>query len=120
MSADQAAQAMKDGYVKEVISPAPDSSKMPKTGQKCVMHYVGTLVNGTKFDSSRDRGKPFEFVLGKGQVIKGWDVGVATMALGERAKLVISPEWGYGKGGYPPTIPGNSVLVFEVELLQIK
>ena len=95
-------------------------------------------MNGNKFDSSRDRNRPFEFVLGKGQVIKGWDVGVATMALGERARLIISPEyscslsslssssfdlflsWGYGKDGYPPIIPGNSVLIFDVELLAFK
>lgn len=83
------------------------------------MHYVGTLTDGSKFDSSRDRGSPFQFRLGAGQVIKGWDQGVAGMKVGGLRKLTIPPELGYGARGFPPVIPGNSTLVFEVELLGV-
>ena len=84
------------------------------------MHYVGTLTNGQKFDSSRDRGKGFQFVLGGGNVIRGWDEGVVGMQVGTLRKLTIPPHKAYGEGGYPPVIPPNSTLVFEVELLEIK
>ena len=84
------------------------------------MHYVGTLTDGTKFDSSRDRGQGFDFKLGAGQVIKGWDQGVAGMKVGGVRKLTIPPELGYGARGYPPVIPPNSTLVFEVELLDVR
>lgn len=93
----------------------------PSKGQTCVMHYTGTLTNGKKFDSSVDRGQPFEFVLGVGQVIKGWDQGVATMKVGGKAKLTIPPELGYGSRNVGNgLIPPNSTLIFEVELLGIK
>jgi FKBP-type peptidyl-prolyl cis-trans isomerase len=88
-------------------------------GKSVTVHYVGTLTNGNKFDSSRDRGKGFVFKLGAGQVIKGWDQGVAGMKVGGMRKLTVPPELGYGAGGYPPVIPPNSTLIFEVELLSV-
>jgi peptidylprolyl isomerase len=91
-----------------------------KAGKTVSVHYVGTLTSGKKFDSSRDRGSPFEFKLGAGQVIKGWDEGVAGMKIGGLRKLTIPPEMGYGKGGFPPVIPPDSTLVFEVELLGVR
>lgn len=84
------------------------------------VHYVGTLLDGSKFDSSRDRGKPFEFQLGKGKVIRGWDEGVAQLSLGQVAILTCPPNYAYGAKGYPPVIPPNSTLKFEVELLGFK
>ena len=89
------------------------------SGKLISVHYTGTLLDGTKFDSSLDRGTPFQFVLGAGQVIQGWDQGVAGMKVGGKRKLTIPPELGYGEGGVPGTIPPNSALVFEVELLEI-
>jgi peptidylprolyl isomerase len=93
----------------------------PKTGQTVKVHYVGTLTNGTKFDSSRDRGQPFSFALGEGQVIPGWDEGVATMRVGGRRKLIIPPKLGYGAAGAGGgTIPPNATLVFDIELLGVQ
>ncbi len=91
-----------------------------KKGDTVSVHYVGVLENGTKFDSSIDRGTPFEFNLGAGQVIPGWDIGVEGMKIGEARKLTIPSELAYGSRGAGNTIPPNAVLIFEVELLGIK
>ncbi|XP_023148065.1 peptidyl-prolyl cis-trans isomerase Fkbp12-like [Amphiprion ocellaris] len=101
----------------EVIKPG-DGQNYPKKGHKVTVHYVGTLPDGRKFDSSRDRGEPFEFRLGEGEVIRGWDEGVARMSCGELARLTCSPDYAYGARGYPPIIPANATLIFEVELLK--
>src|SRR5450631_1906939 len=96
----------------------------PKPGQICVMHYTGWLyqngAKGKKFDSSVDRGQPFEFPLGKQQVIAGWDEGVATMKVGGKRTLIIPPELGYGARGAGGVIPPNATLMFDVELLDVK
>ncbi len=92
----------------------------PQTGQTVVVHYTGWLTDGTKFDSSVDRGRPFEFSIGRGQVIKGWDEGVATMKIGGKRKLTIPAELGYGSRGAGGLIPPGATLVFEVELLGLK
>lgn len=89
-------------------------------GQVAVVHYTGWLTDGTKFDSSRDRGEPFSFPLGAGQVIQGWDEGVAGMKVGGRRKLLIPASLGYGEMGAPPVIPPGATLVFDVELLDVK
>ncbi|ODV58357.1 FKBP-type peptidyl-prolyl cis-trans isomerase, partial [Ascoidea rubescens DSM 1968] len=96
-----------------------DGKTFPKVGSTVTIHYTGTLTNGKQFDSSIKRGKPFQCVIGIGQVIQGWDQGIPQLSLGEKAKLTIPGELGYGKNGFPGLIPQNATLIFEVELLAI-
>lgn len=103
-------------YIDEVVGTGPS----PQKGQQVTVHYVGTLEDGKKFDSSRDRNQPFTFTIGVGQVIKGWDEGVMSMKVGGKRKLIIPPDLGYGSRGAPPAIPPNATLTFEVELLSVK
>jgi peptidylprolyl isomerase len=108
----------------KIIDVKPGTGASPKTGQTCVMHYTGWLyensAKGKKFDSSVDRGEPFEFKIGMHQVIGGWDEGVATMKVGGKRTLIIPPELGYGARGAGGVIPPNATLMFDVELLAVK
>ena len=99
------------------ISQEGDGKSFPTKGQKVEVHYTGTLADGTKFDSSRDRDSKFSFTLGVGQVIKCWDEGVAQMSIGERAELTCSPDFAYGASGAGGVIPPNAELKFDVELV---
>jgi len=103
-------------YIDEVVG----TGNSPHQGQTVVVHYTGWLTDGKKFDSSVDRGQPFEFVLGTGQVIRGWDEGVASMKIGGKRKLIIPADLGYGARGAGGAIPPNATLVFEVQLLGVK
>ena len=102
----------------------PGTGASPQKGQTCVMHYTGWLwvngAKGAKFDSSLDRGSPFEFAIGTGQVIKGWDEGVISMKTGGKRTLLIPPALGYGDRGAAGVIPGGATLLFEVELLRVR
>lgn len=104
----------------EIDDLSPGTGTEATEGRTVSVHYTGTLTNGDKFDSSLDRGRPFEFVLGAGRVIKGWDQGVRGMKVGGKRKLTIPSELGYGARGFPPVIPANATLVFEIELLDVK
>lgn len=124
--AHTAAQAPIDGLA-PVVTPTgltywvlrEGTGEMPTAGQTVYVHYTGWLADGTKFDSSFDRGKPLDFVLGQGRVIKGWDEALATMRVGERRRLQIPPSIGYGERGAGGMIPPGATLVFEVELMAI-
>jgi FKBP-type peptidyl-prolyl cis-trans isomerase FkpA len=98
---------------------APGTGATADNGRTVRVHYTGWLENGTKFDSSHDRGKPFQFVLGGGRVIRGWDEGVLGMRVGGKRRLTIPPALGYGSRGAPPVIPPDSTLIFEVELMEV-
>jgi FKBP-type peptidyl-prolyl cis-trans isomerase len=95
------------------------AGEAPETGSEVTVHYTGWLTDGTKFDSSVDRNEPFQFVLGQGQVIRGWDEGVARMRVGDKARLTLPSDFAYGDGGYPGAIPPKATLMFEVQLLAI-
>lgn len=99
---------------------AGDGNRFPKKGNTVIVHYTGRLTDGTVFDSSRTRGQPFSFSIGMGQVIRGWDEGVAQLSVGQQAFLTCTADYAYGARGYPGLIPPNATLVFEVELLEIR
>jgi peptidylprolyl isomerase len=103
-------------YVDQVVG----TGASPRKGQRVTVHYTGRLQNGTKFDSSVDRGTPYEFVIGMGNVVKGWDEGIMSMKVGGKRHLIIPPGLGYGAVGRPPAIPPNATLEFDVELLGVK
>ncbi len=108
-----------DGALRYIDEKVGDGAS-PATGQHVKVQYTGWLTNGTKFDSSRDRNLPFDFVIGTHSVIQGWDTGVATMKVGGKRRLIIPAALGYGARGSPPKIPANATLIFDVELLSVQ
>jgi peptidylprolyl isomerase len=122
--AAQAKKTMTTASGLQITDSVVGTGESPKTGQTCVMHYTGWLyvngIKGKKFDSSVDRNEPFEFPIGRGRVIKGWDEGVSTMKVGGKRTLIIPPALGYGERGAGGVIPPNAVLMFDVELLGVK
>ena len=123
-SAQTAGKSMTTASGLEIIDSVVGTGASPKPGQICVMHYTGWLYEngkkGKKFDSSVDRNEPFEFPIGRGRVIAGWDEGVATMKVGGKRTLIIPPQLGYGARGAGGVIPPNATLMFDVELLGVK
>lgn len=117
--ASAAANAVKTASGLSYVDLVQGSGPSPTAGKSVKVHYTGWLENGTKFDSSVDRGEPFVFTIGAGQVIPGWDEGVLTMKMGGKRKLIIPPQLGYGAEGAGGVIPPNATLVFEVELLDV-
>ena len=115
----QGAQNMSQATALKIEDSVVGTGDEAVAGKQVTVHYTGTLTNGTKFDSSLDRGQPFTFTLGAGEVIQGWDEGVAGMKVGGKRKLTIPPEMGYGQMAIG-TIPANSTLLFDVELLQVE
>lgn len=111
-------QTMKDGL--QIQDEVVGTGTEALSGKKVTVNYVGTLTDGTKFDSSYDRNEPFSFTLGAGEVIKGWDEGVAGMKIGGKRKLTIPSNLAYGDNGVPGAIPGGATLIFEVELLKVE
>jgi len=117
-----------DGTGQEVVTPTGlkyvdhviGTGASPKKGQQVSVHYTGRLTDGKTFDSSVDRGQPFQFQIGAGQVIRGWDEGIATIKVGGKRTLTIPPDLGYGAAGFPGAIPPNATLIFDVELLGIQ
>lgn len=105
--------------VSEIIKPAPAGAQQPTVGSRVTVHYTGYLEDGRKFDSSVDRGQPFTFIIGVGQVIRGWDEGVMQMKVGEKRRLTIPASLGYGARGAGGIIPPNATLIFDVELLRV-
>ncbi|NQV41325.1 MAG: FKBP-type peptidyl-prolyl cis-trans isomerase [Candidatus Marinimicrobia bacterium] len=103
-------------YIDEVVG----TGNSPQSGEGVMVHYTGTLEDGTKFDSSVDRNKPFSFTIGEGRVIQGWDEGVMSMKVGGKRRLIIPSDLGYGAQGAGGVIPPNATLIFAVELLEIR
>jgi FKBP-type peptidyl-prolyl cis-trans isomerase FkpA len=123
-TAETMGKAMTTATGLQIVDNKVGTGATPRPGQTCVMHYTGWLyqdgAKGKKFDSSLDRGQPFEFSIGKHQVIAGWDEGVATMKVGGKRTLIIPPDLGYGARGAAGVIPPNATLIFDVELLDVK